>query len=62
MIDWLLRSTFQLTTRLVATLAGCWTLQQVILREGYRCELSTLLIGAVVTIVVLRLWMPWTKE
>lgn len=62
MFGWLARNLFQLAVRLGFTLAGCVTLQHVIQEEGYRCELSTLLTGAAVAIVVVRLWMPWGRE
>lgn len=62
MLDWLVRHLFQLGARLLVTVAGVVTLHRVILEEGYRCELSTLFIGAAIAIVVLRLWMPWDRE
>lgn len=62
MIAWATRHLVQLGIRLAVTLASCFTLQQVIQQEGYRCELSTLLVGAALAIIVLRLWMPWSRD
>ena len=62
MLAWFAKNLFQLVVRLGTTLAACVTLQNVIHREGYRCELSTLLVGAAVAIVAVRVWMPWSKE
>ena len=44
--------------RLAATAAGCWTVQQIIEREGYRADLTNVAILAAVLLVVVRLWMP----
>lgn len=62
MLDWFARGLFQLVVRLGFTLVGCITLQHLIHEEGYRVELPTLLGGAAIAIVVIRLWMPWGKE
>lgn len=62
MIAWAARHLFQLGVRLAVTLVACISLQRVIQQEGYRCELSTLLIGAALTIVALRVWMPWSRD
>lgn len=62
MLDWAARRLFQLAVRLGFTLAGCVTLQRLIHEEGYRVELSTLLLASAVVVIVLRLWMPWGHE
>lgn len=62
MLAWFGRHLFVLAARLVVTLAACVSLQRVIQEEGYRCELSSLLIGAALTIVCLRVWMPWSRD
>lgn len=62
MIAWLVKHLGVFVVRLGLTLVACITLQGVIHNEGYRCELPTLLVGAAVTIVTLRLWLPWTRD
>ena len=62
MIAWAARHLFQTGIRLAVTFASCFTLQHLIQEEGYRCELWTLLVGAALAIVTLRLWMPWSRD
>lgn len=48
--------------RCIVTLAGVYSLQTIIQREGYRAEFSTLLLAAIVSIVIIRFWIPRNKE
>lgn len=47
--------------RVIITLAGVWTIQNVIHRDGYYVRFDTLLIAAVVIIIGVRFWMPRQK-
>ncbi len=56
MIRWFYENVFTLGIRTLVTLAACFTLQHVIISEGYRVEFSSLLVGAACVIVVTRFW------
>jgi hypothetical protein len=62
MIAWAMRWIVWFTIRAVVTLACVWTVQNLIVREGYRAEFDTLLFSAIVTIIAVRMWMPSCKQ
>ncbi len=44
--------------RIVVTLACVWTVWNIVHHEGYYIPYTTMLAGAVATIVAVRFWMP----
>ena len=61
MWQYLGRHAFQFAVRIGVTLVALLTIQNVVHQEGYFIEFKTLAVAAVVMIVALRLWMPWSK-
>jgi hypothetical protein len=60
---WLLWHACKWFTRTGVLLASCWTVQHLLHdRLGYRVDLQTMLVIAVVMIVTVRLWMPWKED
>jgi hypothetical protein len=62
MMLWLGRHALWLTIRSIITLACIEVVYQLMAHEGYRCDFTTLLIGAVCTIIACRCWTPSGKE
>lgn len=58
MWKWAAHHVFWFITRVVITLAGVFTIQNLIHREGYSIDFHILLVGAICLIVCVRLWMP----
>ena len=53
---------FVWSTRFAALFGSCVTLQHILQDElGYRMTLQVLLFAGLLTIVTVRLWMPWVK-
>lgn len=53
---------YKCLARLGVLLAGVLTLQHVLQARGYRTDFNELLVLSLVTIVVVRLWMPWVAD
>lgn len=62
MIRWMIVWVWWATWRLAVSLACLLTIQNVIHLEGYRVELSTLLVTGACAILGIRIWMPFSKE
>jgi hypothetical protein len=62
-MSWLLHSAFVWFIRLAVLVAACLTVQHLINEElGYRMEFQPMLIIALLMIVVVRIWMPWSMK
>lgn len=57
MMLWLGQHAMWITIRSVITLACICVVYQLMAHEGYRCDFSTLVIGAVATIIACRMWI-----
>jgi hypothetical protein len=58
----MLRSIFWWLVRIGTLLAGCYTINRVIISEGYRADYWNIVIVGVVVIVVNRIFMPRCKD
>lgn len=62
MTHWALYHLFVWTARIGVLVAACLTVQHVLVDElGYRMEFRPMLIVALMMIVTVRIWMPWSK-
>lgn len=62
MIRWLSWLAFVWSVRIGVLLVATWTMSRLINEElGYRMEPKPMLVAAILTIVVVRIWMPWSK-
>lgn len=61
MIRWLSWLAFVWSVRLGVLILSTWTMSRVISDElGYRMEPKPMLLGAILMIVTVRIWMPWS--
>lgn len=58
MMRWILDKVLSWSARSIVTLLCCLTVQRMIASEGYRCEMSTLLVAAACVIIAVRFWTP----
>lgn len=62
MIRWFLWLAFVWSVRLGVLLASTWTMSRLISEElGYRMEPKPMLVGAILLVITVRLWMPWSR-
>lgn len=61
MLQWAIKHIGWLAIRITVTLAGVWTMQNLIHKEGYLIDFRILLVGAICLIVMVRFWMPSEK-
>jgi hypothetical protein len=60
MLLWLLHNGFRWVVRAVVLLVAVLTCQHVLTEElGYRMDFKAMLVLAILTIVTVRVWMPW---
>lgn len=62
MLQYLLANAFKFSVRIAALIAADLTLTHAMQLEGYRIHLDELFIMSIVVIVVVRLWMPWSRD
>jgi hypothetical protein len=62
MIKWALDNAFVWLVRVVVLLAACFSMKHILADQlGYRVELTQLVIAGLLTIVTVRVWMPWSR-
>lgn len=63
MTRWFMHHLFVWTVRLVVLVVSVFTLARVIhVTLGYRMEYGPMFLGALLIIVVVRVWMPWAPH
>jgi hypothetical protein len=62
MFGWMMSRVWWFTWRLAVSLACLGTIHNVVHREGYYIEYTTLLVAGLCAVVGIRVWMPSTKE
>lgn len=61
MIAWVLQHLFVWSVRIGVLYAACFTVQNILTEElGYRMDFRTMLTVALMMIVTVRIWMPWS--
>lgn len=62
MFKWLVKHSFVFGLRVATLFGASWAVTGLVNRElGYRIEYSPMLLIAIITIVTLRIWMPWSS-
>lgn len=62
MIGWMMGWVWWFAWRLAVTGVCLWTIQNVIHREGYFIDSSTLVVAGLCAILGIRVWMPSGKQ
>jgi predicted nucleic acid-binding protein len=58
MIKWAAHHILWFIIRMIATLACCYTINGLMIKEGYRIDIKDLLIAAACIVVFMRFWLP----
>lgn len=62
MIAWMLQHLFVWAVRITVLLVACFTVQNIMTEElGYRMDFRTMFTVALLMIVTVRIWMPWSS-
>ena len=62
-IRWVGARAFVFAARMVVLFGATWAIEGMVHRElGYRIEFVPMLLIAIIAIVTLRVWMPWSTS